>query len=231
MLRVLEQLRIDVRQELATCYLALAGGEGLEELAARKIDFTVLDDDSRGKEYVLVPIAAPEVLDELSTRGRAVPAEHGTAVFWTTAGPAAEALPPHLPRKPLSSSSILPYLQAPSPFPVTAPTVLVRDPLVASIADRLSVAELRHSVQSLQDFQTRYASTAACEAAGDFIHETFSSFGLDGVRFDPFTFSGGYVSRNVIAELRGRTDPDDILIVCGHYDSTSPAGNGQSVRT
>ena len=28
-------------------------------------------------------------------------------------------------------------------------------------------------------------------------------------------------SRNVVAEIRGETDPDEIVIICGHYDSTS----------
>jgi len=219
----LQRLQIDVRQELETCFLALADRKERDALDASRIGFSVLDVDAAGKDYVLVPLIAPEAESELLARGQAVAVEPGTAVFWSTEGAPLEMLPPGFPRKPLSSASVLPYLRPPIEIEWAAPPAFLRDPLIAHIVGRLSEAELRFLVQSLQDFQTRYATTPGCDAAGDFIHAAFSSFGLDGVRFDPFTFSGGYESRNVIAEIRGRTYPDDILIICGHYDSISPA--------
>jgi hypothetical protein len=38
-----------------------------------------------------------------------------------------------------------------------------------------------------------------------------------------------YTSRNVVAEKTGETYPDDIFVICGHYDSTSPAATRQTL--
>ncbi|RPI98809.1 MAG: M20/M25/M40 family metallo-hydrolase, partial [Candidatus Aminicenantes bacterium] len=62
-----------------------------------------------------------------------------------------------------------------------------------------------------------------CEAAGEALFAAFSALGLDEVRFEPFTFSGSYTSRNVVAEKRGETANYGIYIICSHYDSTSPS--------
>lgn len=225
----LERFQIDVRQELETCFLALADLEDLRALRKNRISFSVLDRDARNTEYFVVPLRVPEALDELRARGLAAAVEPRTAVFWTASGPPSEALPSELPRKPLPSSSVLPFLRAPVEIKRAAPVSGSRNPLVELIAAQVSEAGLRSLVQSLQDFQTRYASTANCEAAGQFIYNAFSSLGLDGVRFQSFVFSGNYQSRNVVAEKTGGTYPGDILIICGHYDSTSPAATRQTL--
>jgi len=226
---VLQRLQVDVRQELETCFLALAGGEEQLGLLWAGADFTVIERNARSKEFFLVPLDAPEALGSLRDRGRAEAVEPGTAVFWTEDGSSAGALPPDLPRKPLPVRTVLPYLGTPVIVPGTSSVPFSWDPLIGQISGRASESGLRSLVQSLQDFQTRYASTPNCEAAGDFIHDTFSSLGLDEVRFEPFTFSGGYKSRNVIAEKTGKVYPRDILIICGHYDSTSPAATRQTL--
>ena len=227
---VLERLQIDVRQELETCFLALADREDLRALRKSRVAFSIIDREAGDIEgYFIVPLRAPGTLDELRARGRAAAVEPQTAVFWTTAGPPIEVLPSELPRKPLPSSSVLPFLRAPVEIKRAAPVSVSQDPLVGLITAQVSEAGLRSLVQSLQDFQTRYASTASCEAAGDFIYNTFSSLGLDDVWFEPFVFSSGYQSRNVIAEKTGETYPQDILIICGHYDSTSPSTTRQTL--
>jgi Zn-dependent M28 family amino/carboxypeptidase len=92
--------------------------------------------------------------------------------------------------------------------------------VIATIVGEVSRANLRSYVQALQSFQTRYTSTANCEAAGQFILNHFLALGLE-VRFQPFTFGQGISTRNIVAEIRGRTDPEEIVIICGHYDSNS----------
>lgn len=65
----------------------------------------------------------------------------------------------------------------------------------------------------------------------DYISEQFTSFGYQVVR-QPFLFRGN-TYYNLIAELRGTTSPDALLIVGAHYDtvSTSPGAddNGSGV--
>ncbi|MBM3304538.1 MAG: M28 family peptidase [Candidatus Aminicenantes bacterium] len=228
---VLERLQIDVRQELETCFLALADREDLRALRKNRVAFSIIDREAGGiEDYFIVPLRAPGTLDELQARGRAAAVEPRTAVFWTTAGLPMEVLPSELPRKPLSSSSVLPFLRAPVDIKRAAPvSAAFQDPVVEVLAAQVSEAGLRSLVQSLQDFQTRYASTTQCEAAGEFIYNTFSSLGLDDVWFEPFVFSSGYQSRNVIAEKTGETYADDVLIICGHYDSISPSATRQTL--
>jgi hypothetical protein len=95
-----------------------------------------------------------------------------------------------------------------------------KDSLVQFIVDHVSKDNLRGLVQSLQAFQTRFSSTPNCEAAGDYIFHYFQAQGLDPA-YESFDFDGGYSSRNIIADKTGKTDPARILILCGHYDSTS----------
>ncbi|MFO7734369.1 MAG: M28 family peptidase, partial [Candidatus Aminicenantes bacterium] len=227
---VLERFQIDVRQELETCFLALADMEDLRALRNNRVAFSIIDREAGDVEdYFIVPLRAPGTLDELRASGRAEAVEPRTAVFWTTTGLPMEVLPSELPRKPLPSSSVLPFLRAPVEIKRSARVSASQDPVVEILAAQVSEAGLRSLVQSLQDFQTRYASTTQCEAAGDFIYNTFSSLGLDDVWFETFAFSSGYQSRNVIAEITGETYPQDILIICGHYDSTSPSATRQTL--
>jgi hypothetical protein len=86
---------------------------------------------------------------------------------------------------------------------------------------RVSKADLTASIGDLQNFQTRYAGTAGCEAAGAYLYAAFARLGL-AVEYDAFTFNRNrYTSRNVVATLPGKVDASRIVIVCGHYDSYS----------
>jgi Zn-dependent M28 family amino/carboxypeptidase len=222
---VLNRLGIDVRQELGACLLALADREDLDLMRRNGVRFTVLERNATGRDFLVVGTAVPGALDSLRAAGHAVAVEPATAVFWTDTGAAAEAVPAGLPRKELARRSVLPYLRArPAPSPA-APQASAPDPFVGTIVSLVSGANLAATVQTLQDFQTRYASTTNCEAAGESLFSSFTALGLDDVRFDPFTFSTSYSSRNVVAEKTGTTYPGDVYIICSHYDSTSPSGS------
>jgi len=221
---LLARLQVDVRQELETCLLAMADREDLALLRRNGIRFVVLERTANEKEFLLVPLVVPGALDSLRASGRAVAVEPRTAVFWTDMGAAAEAVPAGLPRKVLSRRPVRITLRTgdtavrPSAGPVAA------DPLVETIVSAVSGSILNSGVQSLQDFQTRYASTSNCEAAGEYLYNSFSAMGLDEVHFEPFPFSS-YTSRNVVAEKTGEIYPDDVVIVCSHYDSISPSAS------
>lgn len=219
---VLARLQLDVRQELGTCLLALADRGDLAALRRHGVRFTVVDRNAAGREYLLVETSRPGALETLRSAGRAVAVEPGTAVFWTDEGPPAEAVPAGLPRKALASRTVPTRPRrlataAAAPLPVAA-----QDPFIEAIVANVSPANLAAQVQALQDLGTRYASTTNCEAAGEALYAAFAALGLDDVHFESFAFSA-YTSRNVVAEKTGETFPDDILIICSHYDSTSPA--------
>jgi hypothetical protein len=223
--RVLARLQLDVRQELGSCLLALADREDIALLRKKGIRFSILARNASERDILVVRTGSPAALAALRSAGEAVPVEPGTAVFWTETGSASEAVPAGLPRKVLSSRTVRVDLR-PAAIPGrTAPQAAAEDPLIDRIVDLVSTSNLSSGVQSLQDFQTRFASTSNCEASGQSIYNAFSGLGLDDVRFEPFVFSGSYDSRNVIAEKTGETYPDDIVIICAHYDSMSPAAS------
>ncbi len=215
------RLGVDVRQELRTTLLALADGTDLARLRRGGVRFTVLDRTAGRRELLVVGVPSPGDLAALRAAGRAVSVEPGTAIFWTESGSAAEAVPAGLLRKVLSPRTVKPAgpaIAATGPAPAAAPP----DPFIETLAGLVTASSLNGTVQTLQDFQTRYASTSNCEAAGEALYAAFSGLGLDDVSFQTFTFAGSYTSRNVVAEKTGVTFPDDIYIVCAHYDSTSP---------
>jgi Zn-dependent M28 family amino/carboxypeptidase len=61
----------------------------------------------------------------------------------------------------------------------------------------------------------RYSYGSNIDVAAAYISGQFSSWGLD-TTLDTFNASYG---PNVIGELAGTTRPDDIYIICGHYDT------------
>jgi len=221
--QVLARLPIDVRQELATCLLAFADREDLALLRRNRVPFTVLERNAARREFLVVQTSGPGDIASLRAAGHAAAVEPRTAVFWTETGNAAESVPAGLPRKALPPRSVLPYLRTrPAPVEAAAATS-AQDPFIESIVSLVSSSDLAAHVQSLQDFQTRYASTTNCESAGEALFSSFTALGLDDVHFEPFTFSGSYTSRNVVAEKTGETYPNEVYIICSHYDSTSPS--------
>lgn len=218
---LLAALHVDVRQELGTCYLALAGGGDLAGLRKAKVRFAVLDPAAGQREIVLVKLDSASTLNALRAVGKAVAVEPGAAAFWTEQGSPAEAVPPGLARKALP---LRPIRLRTGPAAVTrraASGTAVLDPVVDAIISLVSASNLSSTVQDLQDFQTRHTSTTGCASAGEYLFGAFTALGLENVRFETFGSLPG--SRNVVAEKTGETFPDDILIICAHYDSTSGA--------
>ncbi len=226
--RVLSRLQVDVRQELGSCLLALADREDIALLRRNGVRFSILARNVAERDILVVRTESPDALAALRSAGKAIAVEPGTAVFWTETGSPSEAVPTGLPRKVLSSRTVRVDLRPAVSAGRLAPQAVAQDPFIDMIVGLVSTSNLSSGVQSLQDFQTRYASTSNCEASGQFIYNAFSGLGLDEVRFEPFAFSS-YTSRNVVAEKTGETYPDDIVIICAHYDSTSPAASRLTV--
>ncbi len=220
LLGVLTRLQIDILQELGTCFLARADRADIRALRRSGVSVSVLDSDTRGKSYLLLSPPSPPVLSTLHRHGQLLEVEAGTFLFWTETGDPEAFLPPVQPRKPLPTGTILPYLRPALPVQPRASFAEPANDLVAEISGRISGDNLRGLVQSLQDFQTRYVTTPNCDAAAQFIYNYYQALGFD-VRFQDVQYGTNAVSRNVIAELPGRVFPEDVLIICGHYDSIS----------
>jgi len=90
---------------------------------------------------------------------------------------------------------------------------------VFEIVDLIDQAEITATLQRLQDFGSRYAYADSNAAATTYLADRFASFGLE-VELDPFYMNGKWVN-NVVATHFGTERPDEVYIVCGHFDSIS----------
>ena len=104
-------------------------------------------------------------------------------------------------------------------FLLPATTIGQTDPLVEEMVAAVSQTRLVDSMQALQDFGTRYTYTQGNTDAGDWLFAYFASLGLEVERHE-FSYSG-QTEENIIARLPGTTLPDEVIIISGHFDSTS----------
>jgi len=91
-------------------------------------------------------------------------------------------------------------------------------PLIEAMVQSVSGPSIDAYVQRLQDFVTRSAMHDSCQAAADWIKREFESFGIDTVYFHHFS---DFFKDNVVAVKPGKTTPEEIIIIGGHYDSVS----------
>ena len=86
------------------------------------------------------------------------------------------------------------------------------------------ISSITHSsclttVTNLTSFSTRYSYADACRQAEQYVYNQFASLPLS-VSFHNFTYNDT-PRRNVIGEMSGITQPNKVIIICGHLDSTS----------
>ncbi len=88
---------------------------------------------------------------------------------------------------------------------------------VQALVDQISPENAFQTIQVLASFETRFSNTQGAHDAADWIADEFRALGY-GLWSQDHTAS---MAPNVIAEKTGVLIPDEIVIICGHYDSTS----------
>lgn len=110
---------------------------------------------------------------------------------------------------------------------VSAHQVVVPDPAVEAVLDLLSTTVYEEYMRNLAELGSRYTCTAGAKDAQHVIESHFQGLGLAS---RPMAINGGCLSGlcnevagfNVVGVKKGSTRPDEIILVAGHYDSTSP---------
>ncbi len=223
---ILYSPQVKIVQELETCFIAHVSSDFYPKLYRAGFNFEYLDEDIKGKKYYLVFCPPYFDLSILGFYGSVRQIEERIALFWSDRKNAREILPAQLemvalPDEPLQSfkQKSLISLEAVRPE-LELPIRYETNPVILEIVNQVSKDNLRGYIQSLQDFQTRYASTSNCEQAGDFIHDFFLSLGIEAEQ-DSLSFGYIYSSNNIIGTLPGKVDPSQVVIICAHYDSIS----------
>lgn len=215
-LEILKFLNIKILEELDTCYIGMATNNQLSHLKDFNIGFSILERDMEGKDFFLICSKSHEDIEKLKHYGNAIQIEENTILFWQEGKRV--YIPPEFQRKQLSKESVTEFLRIPPKIEFIEGGIKENE-IIPLIINEVSENNLVHLINTLQNFQTRYASTRNCEDAGDFIYSYLKNLGFE-TYFQSFNFRG-YSSRNIIAEKKGKTSPEDIFIICAHYDSTS----------
>lgn len=97
------------------------------------------------------------------------------------------------------------------------PGTVTWDSQVQSMVDAVSQTQLVADLTTLADFQTRYSYTNQCRLAGEWLGTEFENLGY----MVTYHEHDRTMAPNVIAEKPGISTQDEIVIICGHYDSVS----------
>jgi Zn-dependent M28 family amino/carboxypeptidase len=117
-------------------------------------------------------------------------------------------------------------------FSAAAPILIAWAPVwgradaVSNVIDQFTTAEYQSYLRVLTGVEpaytnphyyltNRYSHSLAGQIAGDWLLDRFQSFGL-AAQQDIFDY---FYAPNVIAELPGTSRPDDIYVICAHYDT------------
>lgn len=217
-------------RELQSGWLATVGAAAADRLRAAGVAFSILDPAAGGKRYVLVLARSRGTGPEAALPGAAVwQLEESVWLVRADADDLRAKLPVHLALDPLSFSPqslvrldfdtpargdrAVPRARSAAPLPF--------DARIADAVARVSKDRLSATIRDLESFQSRYATTSSLMAAANYLADAFRAIGLQ-TEYEDFTFTTSNLpASNIVATLRGRTSPQDVLIIGAHYDSTS----------
>lgn len=91
---------------------------------------------------------------------------------------------------------------------------------IQDLISQVSADSVLYYIQSLQDFQTRYAFADNRLAVANWIKAQFQRFGITQSELHTFQWQGT-TQYNVVATIPGTVYPNTYIIVGGHHDSVS----------
>jgi Peptidase family M28/FlgD Ig-like domain len=95
---------------------------------------------------------------------------------------------------------------------------------IDDIISELEQDSVAFIIQSLQDFETRYAFADNRDEVTAWIQNRFFEIGFEDVILDSFYWNETW-QQNVIASLPGNITPDEYIILGGHHDSIVNSGD------
>jgi len=209
--------------QLRSSVLAVAPRAFWASLTEAGVAGEILDGSVRAKKYFLVLASGPEAVDRLKKHGTAIPLDERTVLFSAGAREAREVLPAEfrIQRLRLDRGIVWNRPGGKASEPPAGWGEVAADSRITAWVAKVSKTNLTANIQTLQNFQTRYTSTAGCTNSGTALYNRFVQMGLP-TAYESFSFNSGRITtRNVIATLKGKKTPSQYVIVCAHYDSYS----------
>lgn len=109
---------------------------------------------------------------------------------------------------------------APKSFSDRSSPVSTQNELISLLISQISADSYRDYVQRLQNFKTRYSFSDSIASARKWLVQEFQRIGYAEVKLDSFKVSQTLQS-NVFAILPGQKKPENVIIIGGHYDSST----------
>ena len=213
---------IAIVRDLGGYLLAVAGPAEMATLASLGLHWTVLDEPVGQNTYYTVGIRQGGRLEDLEAKIRVLRLKGTEAVVEATADEIAALIGPDFQFARVFMRPV--RARAPRETVELAPDLApaAADPLIQQMVSAVSSSTINSNVQRMQNFVTRYSTTDSCEAAANWIKALFESYGIDSVYFHNYDPT---YKDNVVAVIPGVANPDKIVVVGGHYDSSTSTIN------
>jgi hypothetical protein len=202
-----------VVREMEQYLIVAAGNDRQPVLDALGLDWAILDDSVSGKTYYTVGVGSRATRSQVEARARLLRFDGREAVVEASqeeamklAGLGLEIARVFIRPIRVREAQRFPMLRAATQY----------DPDIQTMVNLVSSTTIDANVQRLEDFETRYATHDSCQAAADWIKAEFESYGIDSVMYH--NYSATYKD-NVVATIPGKGNPDQIVLIGGHYDS------------
>jgi hypothetical protein len=91
-------------------------------------------------------------------------------------------------------------------------------PVIYNMIEMVDTSIVVENIQHLQDYGTRNCKKPEAIQAQNWIKGHFENYGLS-VELQDFPMGGSNASDNVLGTLTGQVNPDEYVIIGGHYDS------------
>jgi Zn-dependent M28 family amino/carboxypeptidase len=207
--------RLRVRSQSAGLLLIELDEEGRQELAARRLGYTVVAPASDG---------AYAVTTEAHAAGGRVLFRAGERLLVELDDAAAAQHACHQVH-PVAATPLPPARIDGAAFTRSERTALAAAPEISALVAAVDGGKLDQTVSDLAAMGNRRASTAQGAQAASYLKGKFEAAGYSGVTVSQLTGADAQLSGNVIAQLQGKTRPADIVVVGAHYDSIAGQAN------
>lgn len=90
---------------------------------------------------------------------------------------------------------------------------------ISSFVKEVSLSNIIKNIQLLSGFPSRFTFSSDIVQARQWIYEQFVNIGYANVEYQDFILCDS-LQKNIICSKKGIGDPDRVIILCAHYDST-----------
>ena len=221
---VLRSVKLPIVAETTGGLLFEGTAADLARLEGLGFRYDVLDERSATADYLVVALDGDRTVETLAAHGSIVLLEENLAFLRIERDAALPSgLEPGcfavdlLNRVPV----LLPTFELPTSTRSTDGAT--PDPIVQQIVDAVDDATILSTWQDITDNPpegTRFSTSVGCEDAADYCYDHYATLGLLP-EYDPWRAGD---APNVVADIPGATDPDEIYILVGHLDDLPSSG-------